>query len=77
MPRALKASLIQRQRIGFSQEIHHPAEQLHPVLFHDDSVGSFADFNEPFVASVRQLCEIGMRLIARQVRVPLRQDRAA
>src|SRR5262245_27504690 len=69
--RPFQSRLIQRQRIDLAEKIHHLAEELHSVLLHDDSVSSFTDFNEPLVWSVRQLCEIRVRLIARQVRVPL------
>src|SRR5262249_51419377 len=39
-------------------------EELHSVLLHDDSVSSFADFNEPLVWSARQFGEMRVRLIA-------------
>jgi len=44
----------------FIQELLHRLEQLKAVLFHDDGVRAFADFNVALVRYVGQLREVRM-----------------
>ena len=65
------------QRVGLRQEPHDLMEKLHAVFLQHDRVGAFADLDEPLVRDIRQLLEIGLCLIARQVRVPIRRGSTA
>jgi len=45
-------------------------KEMHAVLFHHHGMRSLAQFDQPLVGRILQLCEIAVREVARKVRVP-------
>src|SRR5260370_11814313 len=52
------------------EELLHGLEKLHAVLLHDHRVRALADLDVALVGRVRELGEVGVEHVARQILVP-------